>query len=204
MASADVASARQAPTERPIHPLLEQRYSPHAFADREVPEPVLERLLEAARWAPSSFNEQPWRFLVGRRVDEVDTRERILDVLAEGNQAWAEQAPVLVLAVTKRAFSFNDEPNAHARHDVGLAMAQLTLQATAEGLGVHQMAGFDEQAAREGFAIPEGFEPVSVTAIGYPGDPDELPEELAERATGPREREPLAELASRDADQPPW
>jgi nitroreductase len=193
-----------APTEREIHPLLAERYSPHAFADRDVPEEALGRLLEAARWAPSSFNEQPWRFLVGTRSTSPETREAILEILAEGNQAWAEEAPVLVLSATRKRFSFNDEPNAHARHDVGLAMAQLTVQATAEGLGVHQMAGFDADAARERFAIPEELEPVSVTAIGYPGDPGELDEQLRERATGPRQRDPVDEIVARSHRDPPW
>lgn len=190
--------------EPAIHPLLAERYSPHAFQDRPVPEEALVRLLEAARWAPSSFNEQPWRFLVGRRSDGSGTWEQIFATLAEGNQAWAQHAPVLVLAAAKRTFAFNGEENPHAWHDVGLAMAQLTVQATREGLGVHQMAGFDGEQARERFGIPEDLEPVSVTAVGYPGDPSQLTEELRERAEGPSEREPLAEVASRRAGAPPW
>jgi nitroreductase len=200
--TAELAHPKPAPTERSIHPLLVERYSPHAFTDEPVPEAVLERLLAAARWAPSSFNEQPWRFVVAHRERDPDTHAAIVDVLAEGNQAWASEAPVLVLTVTKQTFSFNGEPNAHARHDVGLAAAQLTVQATAEGIGVHQMAGFDAEAARQRFGIPESFEPVTAIALGYPAGPDELGDELAERASGPRERRPLDEIVHRSADEP--
>lgn len=193
---------KPAPARREIHPLLRERYSPHAFTDEPVPETVLERLLEAARWAPSSFNEQPWRFVVADRQRDPATHAAIVDVLAEGNQAWASEAPVLVLTVAKTTFDFNGEANPHARHDVGLAMAQLTFQATTEGIGVHQMGGFDAEAAREAFAIPEGFEPVTAVALGYPAGPEGLPEELAERAQAPRERLPLDEIVHREVEQP--
>jgi nitroreductase len=203
-ASAELTAARQARTDREVHPLITERYSPHAFADEAVPEPVVDRLLEAARWAPSSFNEQPWRFVVGSRSRSPRTRDRILATVAEGNQAWARRAPVLAITLAKRTFAFNGEDNPHAWHDVGLAMGQLTLQATHEGVGVHQMAGFDAQAAREAFDVSDEVEPVAAVAIGYPASPETLPDELAERAQGPRERRPLDGIVHREADEAPW
>lgn len=203
-AAADLVHRKPAPADREIHSLLRARYSPHAFADEPIAEPVLERLLEAARWAPSSFNEQPWRFVVADRRRDSDTHQALVEVLAEGNQAWARDAPVLVLTAAETTFDFNGEENPHARHDVGLAVAQLTVQATAEGLGVHQMAGFDAEAAREAFALPEGVEPVTVIGIGYPGSPEQLPDELAEREQAPRERLPLDRTVHRGDGPPPW
>lgn len=203
-AAVDLVPRKPAPADREIHHLLRERYSPHAFADEPVPEPVLERLLEAARWAPSSFNEQPWRFVVAERSRDPTTHEALVEVLAEGNRAWARDAPALALTAAKRTFDFNGEENAHARHDVGLAVAQLTLQATAEGLGVHQMAGFDAEAAREAFELPEGVDPVTVIAIGYPASPEALPDELAERETAPRERLALDEIAHRGTGPVAW
>ncbi len=158
-----------------------------------VPEEALRSLFEAARWAPSCFNEQPWRFLVARRTDP-EAHEKLLSCLSEGNQRWAKQAPVLALSVARTTFTRNGKPNRHAFHDVGLAVAQLTLQATTTGLVVHQMAGFDPERARRLHAIPEGFEPVAVLAIGYPGEPDDLPEDLRERERAARSRRPQREF----------
>ncbi len=149
-----------------IHELLQKRFSPRSFEARPVSKDTLRALLEAARWAPSSYNEQPWRFLVTTR-DEPSDFERLLACLAPGNQAWAKDAPVLMLSLAKLRFSHNDKPNRHAFHDVGLAVSQMIVQATALGLFVHQMAGFDVDKARGSFAIPEGFDPVAAIAVGY-------------------------------------
>ena len=150
----------------PIHELLQKRYSPRAFDGRTVAKETLRTLFEAVRWAPSSFNEQPWRFIVATQEDMAEF-ERLLSCLVPGNQTWAKNAPVLALSVAKLRFTRNDKPNRHAFHDVGLAVAQLVTQATALGLAVHQMAGFDIEAARTTYTIPESFEPVAAIALGY-------------------------------------
>ena len=170
-----------------IHPLIEKRWSPRAFQDRDVEVATLRRIFEAARWAPSCFNEQPWRYIAVRRTD-TDSFKRLLGCLTPNNQRWAGQAPVLVLSLASSAFAHNGKPNRHAFHDVGLASAMLTLEATAAGLGVHQMAGFDVDAARKELVVPERFDPVAVLAVGYPGDPGQLPDDLQEKERAPRQR----------------
>ena len=130
-----------------IHELLRTRYSPRAFADRPVPAEALRSLFEAARWAPSSRNEQPWRFVVATREDR-ESFDRLAALLDPGNQRWAPRAPVLAIATTHSRFDETGKTNRHAWYDVGLAVAQLTAQASAAGLAVHQMGGFDGEAAR--------------------------------------------------------
>lgn len=150
----------------PIHELLQKRFSPRNFEDRTVSKETIRTLIEAARWAPSSWNEQPWRFIVANQ-DDPDEFDKLLECLVPGNREWAKTAPVLMLSAAKLTFTKNDKPNRHAYHDVGLAVSQLIVQATALGLYVHQMAGFDVDKARETYAIPEGFDPVAAIAIGY-------------------------------------
>jgi len=179
-----------AETRYPIHELLRERWSPRAFADRMVEPEKLRSLLEAARWAPSSFNEQPWSFIVATK-EHPGEYERLLSCLVEGNIRWAQHAPVLMLSVARLAFERNQKPNRHAFHDVGLAVENLVIQATALGLAVHQMAGFHVDKARELFSIPDGHEPVAAMAIGFPGDPARLPDDLRERELAPRTRKPL-------------
>jgi len=179
-----------AETRYPIHELLRERWSPRAFADRTVEPEKLRSLLEAARWAPSSFNEQPWSFIVATK-EHPGEYERLLSCLVEGNIRWAQHAPVLMLSVAKLAFERNQKPNRHAFHDVGLAVENLVIQATALGLAVHQMAGFHVDKARELFSIPDGHEPVAALVLGFPGDPAGLPEDLRERERAPRTRKPL-------------
>jgi len=174
----------------PIHELLRERWSPRAFADRTVEPEKLRSLLEAARWAPSSFNEQPWSFIVATK-EHPGEYERLLSCLVEGNVRWAQHAPVLMLSVARLAFERNQKPNRHAFHDVGLAVENLVIQATALGLAVHQMAGFHVDKARELFSIPDGHEPVAALVLGFPGDPAGLPEDLREREVAPRIRKPL-------------
>lgn len=179
-----------AETRYPIHELLRERWSPRAFADRMVEPEKLRSLLEAARWAPSSFNEQPWSFIVATK-EHPGEYERLLSCLVEGNVRWAQHAPVLMLSVAKLAFERNGKPNRHAFHDVGLAVENLVIQATVLGLAVHQMAGFHVDKARELFSIPDGHEPVAALVLGFPGDPAGLPEDLRERELAPRIRKPL-------------
>ena len=174
--------------DHPVHSLIERRWSPRAFADKPVDPAHLESLLEAARWAPSSFNEQPWRFIVATREDPGNF-QRLLDCLSPGNQEWAGKAAVLMLSVASLSFARNGKPNRHALHDVGLASALLALQATNMGLAVHFMAGFDGDKARESFAIPDGFEPAAAIAIGYHAAA------MEGNDPAPRERRPVASFA---------
>jgi nitroreductase len=177
----------------PIHDLIKRRWSPRAFSEKPVEKKKLLSLLEAARWAASSFNEQPWRFILATKEDKAEY-DKLFSVMVEGNQAWAIQAPVLMLTVAKLQFALNQKPNRHAFHDVGLAMGNFSLQATEMGLFVHQMAGFSVEKARELFAIPADAEPVAMVAIGYPGAANTLPEKLREKEKEPRRRKPLKDL----------
>jgi nitroreductase len=183
-----------------VEDLILRRWSPRAYADKEVSADELKRLFEAARWAASSANEQPWRFLVGRRGDE--TYQKIFNALVPGNQAWARSAPVLVLAVAKKTFTQKGSPNRYGLHDTGAAMANLALQATADGLHTHSMAGFDNEQMRASFAIPSDYEMGAVTAIGYFGDPAGLPEHLHKMEVSPRQRKPLEEFVFSDWEKP--
>jgi nitroreductase len=183
---------QSAPTQFPIHDLLARRWSPRAFDERSVGDDTLRTLFEAAGWAPSSNNEQPWRFIVASKDHEVDWN-RLFNCLAAGNQQWAVRAPVLMLSVASMHFEDDGKPNRHAFHDTGLATENLVLQATASGLVAHQMAGFDVEKARVDLRIPAGYEPVAMIAIGYPGNPDILPERLRERELRPRSRRPIGE-----------
>ena len=181
------------PNDAPIHELLRNRWSPRAFADQAIPQEVLRSLFEAARWAPSSFNEQPWAYIVATKEDKANF-EKVLGTLVEFNAGWAKSASALALAVTKLAFVENHAPNRNAHYDTGAATALLSVEATARGLVVHQMAGFDADKARKTFAIPEGWEPLAAIAIGYPGNPDSLPPKLKERELAPRMRKPIREF----------
>jgi nitroreductase len=177
----------------PIHDLIRERWSPRAFANRRVEPEALRSLFEAARWAPSSFNEQPWSFVVATR-DDPAAYDRMLSCLVAANAQWAGRAPVLMLSVAELGFQRSGTPNRHAFHDVGLAMGNLLLQATALGLVAHQMAGFDAEKARALFSIPEGYEPCAVIALGYAGERDSLPEPLRAREGAPRSRKPLSKF----------
>ena len=177
----------------PIHDLLRRRWSPRAFADRPVEREKLLSVLEAARWAPSSNNEQPWHYLVATR-EEPEEFGRLLACLVEKNQSWAKHAPVLMLSVASTVFTRNGKPNRHALHDTGQAVAGLTVQATALGLYVHQMAGLSGEKARETYRLPENVEPVAAFALGYLGDPSTLPPDLREREAVLSSRKPVGEF----------
>jgi nitroreductase len=186
-------SPKEASPEQPIHELIAKRWSPYGFADRAVSAADLRSLFEAARWAASSYNEQPWSYIVATR-DNPTEFERLLSCLVEGNQAWAKAVPVLALGCTSLVFRLNGKPNAAAVHDLGLASATLTLEATARGLHVHQMIGILPDRAREVYHIPEGVQPTTALAIGYAADPGTLPDKLRERDLAPRARKPLTEF----------
>ncbi|MGQ0666094.1 MAG: nitroreductase family protein [Nitrospiraceae bacterium] len=179
------------PTQFPIHDLLARRWSPRAYDQRAVEPEKLASLFEAARWAPSSNNEQPWRFVVATKVQEAEWN-RLFACLVEGNRKWAYRAPVLILSVGSLNFEDDAKPNRHALHDTGMAVENLVLQATALGLMAHQMAGFDVERARADLKIPTGYEPVAMIAVGYPGDPNVLPDRLKQRELASRERNPIS------------
>ncbi|MDM9379559.1 nitroreductase family protein [Chlorogloeopsis sp. ULAP01] len=181
---------KPANSQYPIDQLLQKRWSPLAFAKQQVEPEKLCSLLEASRWAASSYNEQPWHFIVATQ-DNPEEFNRLLSCLAEGNQVWAKNAPVLMLSVAKLYFEKNGKENRHAFHDVGAAACSMATQATSLGLFIHQMAGFDVSKARELYSIPEGYEPVAAIAVGYPGNPEELPEQYQQREFAPRQRQPL-------------
>jgi nitroreductase len=161
--------------------------------DKPVPPDILRSLFEAARWAPSSSNEQPWVFLVATK-DDREFHERLLSTLVEANQVWARHAPVLGIAISRLEFARSGKPNPNAFHDTGAAMADLTLEAVTRGILVHQMAGFHPAKVIELFQVPAGWQPIAAFALGYPGDPQSLPENLRERELAPRSRKPLADF----------
>jgi nitroreductase len=185
-------------TATPAHDILDvfaERWSPRAFADRPVEPDKVRRMLEAARWTMSSYNEQPWRYVVASRHEDPEGYEKILRCLAEGNRAWAEHAPVLMLSFYETTFSHNGRPNRSAKHDLGAASAALTFQATAMDLYVHQMAGIRTEAIRETFDLPETVEPMAGLAVGYLGDPEILAENRQESERAPRSRKSLDDFA---------
>jgi nitroreductase len=164
-----------------LHPLLSSRWSPRVFSDRPVEPEALRNLFEAARWSASCFNEQPWRFVVATKA-EPEQFEKILDTLVPFNQGWARSAWVLAISAGKKTFTHNGAPDRFGLHDAGAALASLMIQATADGLHVHAMGGFDSAKARADFGIPEDFEVGAAFAIGY----------LAEgQEPGERTRKPL-------------
>lgn len=176
-----------------LHELIEKRYSPRAFSDKKIEEEKIISLLEAARWSPSSMNEQPWRFIVGVK-GEGETYNKIYESLMELNQVWAKNAPALILTIAKNNYDRNNRPNTHAEYDLGQAIANLTFQATALNLYVHQMGGFDPEKAKKLFSIPEGYTAISVSAVGYLGNTEKLPETLQSREKVKRRRKDLSEL----------
>jgi len=188
---------KPAPTDHAVSAPVRERWSPRAFADRPIDEAALDSLLEAARWSPSSRNSQPWRFLVARRED-AEGFARMLACLAPGNQRWAKSAAVLMVAVALER-DRKGRPLSHGIYDTGQAVAWLTVEATARGLRVHQMGGFDPGAVREAYGVPDQARPITAIALGFPGDPASLDDDLREQELAPRERRPLSELAFRDS-----
>ena len=184
---------KPAKTTYPIHPVLRNRWSPRAFNGKAVPKALLLSLFEAARWAPSSSNEQPWRFVVGQKGDA--TYNTIFESLVEFNQLWAVTAPVLVVAIAKTTSSKNaGKANSAAIYDLGQAVSHLTFQAAADGLYVHQMGGFDAKKLAAALNVPEGYQVQTVNAIGYIGDPEQLHPNLKAMEFNERERQSLSDL----------
>jgi nitroreductase len=186
-------NAKFAKTDSPVHELIAKRWSPYGFSAQSVSPEALRSLFEAARWAASSFNEQPWRFIVATKETPEDYG-KLLSCLSGANQGWSKAAPVLALGVVSLRFSHNNKPNRVAHHDLGLATANLIIEATSRDLHVHPMAGFDPEKARQLFDIPEGFEPWTALAIGYASDAGDTPEIYRGRDQKPRTRKPISEL----------
>ncbi len=185
----------QADTAVAIETLLTQRTSPYSFdPDRDVVEQDLRALFEGARWTMSSYNAQPWRYIVGVKSRSPAVWQQIYEVLVEGNQGWAEHAPVLALGLTKTIFEHNGKENKAAMHDLGAASANLTFEATARGISVHQMIGIEADKAADTFSLPPEIIPLTALAIGYAGDNPKLATELAERDKRPRERIAVADF----------
>ncbi|MCH7972372.1 MAG: nitroreductase family protein [Bacteroidetes bacterium] len=155
-----------------LNELIEKRYSPYSFSDRQIEKETIYKLFDAARFSPSSYNEQPWRFIVASKSNE-ETYNNILETLVDANREWAKQASVLILAISQNEFSKNGKKNYHADYDLGQSVAYLTLKATEQDIYVHQMAGFSREKAVELFNIPEGFIPVTAIALGYKNENDE-------------------------------
>jgi nitroreductase len=181
---------KPAEVDHEILPLLQNRWSPRAFSDRPVDQAVLLSLLEAARWAPSRQNEQPWAFIIADKADKA-AHASFVGLLTGQNPVWAKNAPVLVLTVARVVFGSGQargKVNRHANYDLGQAVAHLTVQATALGLSIHQMGGFDGEKSRELLQIPEGYDPVTMIAIGFRGNPEDLPDDLRELEMEKRHR----------------
>lgn len=182
-----------APTVEGVLPVFLQRWSARAYSDQPVSSADLKKIFEAARWSPSAFNEQPWRFIVG--VKGTETHAKLAEALMGFNQAWAPKAPVLVLGVAKAQFTHNNTANAYALYDLGAATAAVVTQAAALGLTAHQMAGFDHDAARKALGIPDDYALGVITALGYPGAATALGDEkLIAMETSPRSRKGLNEI----------
>lgn len=182
-----------APSEYPVHDLIRDRWSPRAFSDKAIAPADLCGLFEAARWAPSSSNEQPWAFIVAPKHDHANFT-KALQPLVEFNVNWAKHAAVLGFAVSELAFAKNKAPNRNAQYDTGASTALLSIEAVSRGILVHQMAGFDPDTAREVFAIPASWDAIAAFAMGYPGDPASLPQPYRDRETAPRVRKPIREF----------
>ncbi len=176
--------------------LILQRWSPRAFSSEPVDEETILTLLEAARWAASANNEQPWRFIWAAK-DEKEQEERyakLFECLGDWNKGWAVTAPVLIMTLVTPLFEASQQPNKWALHDLGLAIGNLTTQATALGLYVHNMGGFSSKRARALFDLPADVEPVTMIAVGYLGDPEQLAEAYRESELRQQQRKPLEAL----------
>jgi len=188
-----VAAPARLNAQAPIHDLLANRRSPRAFSEQPVEPEKLLSLFEAARWSPSSANEQPWRFIIATK-DDSRVFSALVESLMEGNRRWAERAPILVLALAQSSYAKTGRPYQHSWYDLGQSVALLSVQATALGLAVHQMGGFDGDKARQLLSIPEEFSPVIMFAVGYVDQPEILPDDLRKREQAPRSRKPLQDF----------
>ena len=181
-------------TQEKIHEIIANRWSGRAFDEkRSVADKDIISLLEAARWAPSCFGEEPWRYIVCDKTTNKTAWDKAFSCLAEGNQSWAVNAPVLILALANTIFSHNEKPNRWSQYDTGAASMSLCIQATTMGLMVHQMGGFSAEKAAELFSIPDQYISMAMMAVGYQLPEDEIAQEVMERESSGRQRNPLAE-----------
>ena len=169
---------KKANTKYTISDILAKRWSPRSFADKMIETEKIQKLFEAARWSASSYNEQPWRFILGIK-GKGETYDKIVESMVQFNKDWSILAPVLIVANAKHEYTHNNQSNDAAEYDTGQAVAHLSIQASADGLHLHQMGGFDKQKIKDLFNIPDGYTPQAIIAVGYIGDPKNLPEELA-------------------------
>jgi len=182
-------------TQQAIHELLANRWSGRAYdAAQSVSKEQVVSLLEAARWAPSCFGDQPWRYVVCNKAENIQAWQAAFDCLVPGNQSWAVDAPVLLLICADTLFGHNDKPNKWAAYDTGAATENLCLQATALGLMAHQMGGFDADKARTTFNVPERYQILAMVTVGYQAAVESLSGEVKERELAARSRKPLDEL----------
>jgi len=184
---------KKASLNHPIQAIIADRWSPYGFTDRTVTTLDLSSLFEAARWSASSYNEQPWSYILATRDNPAEFA-RLLSCLVPANQLWAKEAPVLVLGVANLRFTKNGQENKAAVHDLGLASATLAIEATARGISVHQMIGILPDVARDLYRIPEHSEAWTGMAIGYMANADELPAGMKERDLAPRQRKPISQF----------
>lgn len=189
-----IIERKQTEIQYEILDVIKNRWSPRAFEEKAVEKETLNRLFEAMRWAPSSMNEQPWRVIYAHKGEEA--HKLIADALMPGNQPWAKEAPVLMVTLIHKYLQRNGRPNGAALHDLGLAIGNLSIQATAEDLGLHQMGGFDRNVIIENFGVGEEFEPITCIALGYFGDPESLPDPLKARELAPRQRKTIKEFTN--------
>jgi nitroreductase len=182
-----------AKTDFPIHDLIARRWSARAFSTKKVEKSKLLSILEAARWAPSSRNEQPWRYIIFTD-DNSEKLDKARSVLLEINN-YAKRAPILICAITKKTYSDNRIYNRLHFHDLGAANENMFLESFNQGLIMHEMGGFNRDKAREVFSIPPDYEVGIMIAIGYQDSHKILPERYREKANSPRERKPLSEIA---------
>ncbi len=185
---------KNASTRYPINEVLGKRWSGRAYdPERGLTNQQIMSLLEAARWAPSCSGDEPWRYIVCNRATHPATWQMALATLVESNRDWAQNAPVLIIGFANSIMSRNGKPNRWGQYDTGAASMSLVLQATAIGLMVHQMGGFDADKVRSAFSIPEPFMPMVIMTVGYQLPPDSIPEQLREREFAPRLRRPLGQ-----------
>ena len=178
---------KPAETAFPLDEAIAERWSPRAFSETLLTDPELGSLVEAFRWSASCFNDQPWRLIVGVKGDG-DAWQLLFETLAPFNQAWCSRVPLLMVSVAVPNFRHNGTPNRHWQHDVGMASAQMAVQAASMGLALHFMGGFDRDKVRAAFGVPEDHEPMAAIAGGHPAEPDVLPPEVAAREVAPRVR----------------
>lgn len=192
MTTKTLQKKKEAETNVEILPRLKSRWSPRVFEEKSIPQEEIDRLFEASRWAASSYNRQPWRFIYAKKGSEA--YDKMIGCMVEFNQQWAKNAPLLIFTAYKEKTDEGDD-NFHALHDLGLSLGNMSMQAESMNIAMHHMAGIDWKKAQKVFDVPEGFHVTTAIALGYyGGDLSKLPEDLREQETGKRERKPQSEF----------